>query len=922
MRLARVCDSILEAGWLAALVVTPLFFNLLSARTFEPDKAALLRVIALVMLAAGAVVLGNKEWGLGKKPSIFSLQSLAILLAVVYILSAALGLNARISFLGSYNRDQGVVTLVAYLLLFLVVGARLRTREQVGRLLDTVVLVSLPLAVYALLQRLGADPIPWGGYGAAVTSRVIGTQGNATFLGGYLALAIPVTLYQWLQARRQAQIPRQVVYGAAVVLAALALVFSDSRGAALGLALGLTVWALTEAAWRGQRRLAQAAVGLGVAGVLLLVVLNLAGGVLQGVPLLGRLGRLLDPAAGSSQVRILVWQGMSDMILAHPERLALGTGPDAFYLGYYPYFPVDARRLDNPLVGTHDRSHNEVLDRLAGTGVVGLAVWLLLVGGLFYAAVKQLGLAPSARARQTLVGALVSGAILGAAIPTVLIQSLRYSGLGLGVGLVLGLVAWLAGRALTATPNGERNPALAVLPMLLGALVAHCVDIQVGPAVTATETLFWVLAGLVVSGWWVGKEDAQLDATQASSVPSTTPKATQPVGKGGKARRPASRPALSPQPSALSPQPSVPTILFGLMAGLILVTLTYGFVVRGVNLTPALLVLVLLGIVTLTAGAALAPSPGLFLGVAAGVWILYLIVHLLIALPSPNPGPPAFTLFVVVLLAWLVGFGLLRQRPRMAETMTGKPSVGIALGVPALLLALVGLWNLSLQPIYADSYVRIGQLYSQLGRWNEAVAAYEEAITRAPAQDFFLPNAAQAYLAQAQTASDPTTRETAFERSRALLREANRLSPRNPEYLVNLGAAEQYWADKWATSDTKAHLQDMAGDKYKLAVELAPRDPHALRRWGRLKLDQQQPAEAIPLLEKSLSLLLPDGTTTVVQQTRQIVAETRTDLARAYQAVGRTADAITQARTALSLAPDTARQPIEDLLKQLGASGS
>ena len=923
MRLARVCSSILEAGWLAALVVTPLFFNLLSARTFEPDKAALLRVVALTMLAAGAFLVGTREWGLGNKSSIISLQSsilnpqsLAILLALIYALSAALGLAPRISFLGSYNRDQGVVTLAAYLLLFLVVGARLRTREQAGRLLDTVVLVSLPLAVYALLQRLGADPIPWGGYGAAVTSRVIGTQGNATFLGGYLALSIPVTLYQWLQARRQAQASRQAVYGAGVVLQALALVFSDSRGAALGLALGLLVWLLAEAAWRGQRRLAQAAVGLGVAGVLLLVVLNLAGGALQGVPLLGRLGRLLDPAAGSSQVRILVWQGMSDMILAHPERLPLGSGPDAFYLGYYPYFPVDLRRLDNPLVGTHDRSHNEVLDRLAGTGVLGLGVWLLLVGGLFYAAVRGMGLLTTPRARQSVVGALAGGAALGAALPALLTGSLRYAGLGLGVGLVLGLTAWLAARALTPTPDGERSPALAVLPMLLGALVAHFVDIQVGPAVTATETLFWVLAGMVIGirEWGLGMPER--DGADVVTTPS-------PVS----ARQPATRARRSARTSPAVPQPTpyslLPTPLYGLVGGLVMVTLTYGFVVRGVNLTPSLLVLVVLGIVTLAAGAVLASSPGRFLAVAAGVWAVYLVVHLLVALPTPNPGPPAFTLFVVVLLAWLVGFALLdRPAPAAEATPSGRPTRALALGVPALALALVGLWSLSLQPIFADSYVRIGQLYSQLGRWNEAVAAYEEGIARAPGQDFFLPNVAQAYLAQAQTASDPSARQAAFERSRALLREASRLSPRNPEYLVNLGAAEQYWADKWATSETKAHLQDMAGDKYKLAVELAPRDPHALRRWGRLKLDQQQPAEAIPLLERAVALILPDGTTTAVQQTRGIVAETRADLARAYQAVGRTGDAVAQARAALGLAPDTARQPIEDLLKQLGASGS
>ena len=35
-RIAVFCDKLLEAGWLAALIVTPLFFNVYSSRVFEP----------------------------------------------------------------------------------------------------------------------------------------------------------------------------------------------------------------------------------------------------------------------------------------------------------------------------------------------------------------------------------------------------------------------------------------------------------------------------------------------------------------------------------------------------------------------------------------------------------------------------------------------------------------------------------------------------------------------------------------------------------------------------------------------------------------------------------------------------------------------------------------------------------------------
>ena len=54
-KLGLFCDRIIEAGWLVAIVVVPLFFNVYSSRVFEPDKLSLLRSIALVMIAAWLV---------------------------------------------------------------------------------------------------------------------------------------------------------------------------------------------------------------------------------------------------------------------------------------------------------------------------------------------------------------------------------------------------------------------------------------------------------------------------------------------------------------------------------------------------------------------------------------------------------------------------------------------------------------------------------------------------------------------------------------------------------------------------------------------------------------------------------------------------------------------------------------------------
>ncbi len=56
-KLSRYADGLMEAAWLAALIVVPLFFNIYSSRIFEPDKITLLRTLALVILAAWLVKL-------------------------------------------------------------------------------------------------------------------------------------------------------------------------------------------------------------------------------------------------------------------------------------------------------------------------------------------------------------------------------------------------------------------------------------------------------------------------------------------------------------------------------------------------------------------------------------------------------------------------------------------------------------------------------------------------------------------------------------------------------------------------------------------------------------------------------------------------------------------------------------------------
>ncbi|MCZ7667759.1 MAG: hypothetical protein M5U34_11365 [Chloroflexi bacterium] len=111
-------------------------------------------------------------------------------LVVVYLLSTLFSVTPAVSLLGSYQRLQGTYSTLSYITIFALVAATMRRREQVSRLVTFIIITSIPVAFYGLLQHFDLDPLPWGG---DVTVRVAGHMGNAIFIAAYLIMAAPLT---------------------------------------------------------------------------------------------------------------------------------------------------------------------------------------------------------------------------------------------------------------------------------------------------------------------------------------------------------------------------------------------------------------------------------------------------------------------------------------------------------------------------------------------------------------------------------------------------------------------------------------------------------------------------------------------------------------------------------------------------------
>jgi tetratricopeptide (TPR) repeat protein len=721
-RLSIFCDKVIEAGWLAAVIVVPLFFNVYSDRVFEPDKLTLLRSIALMMAVAwiikvvevgsGALSLSKGWKSVLRTPLVFP----TLLLAMVYILATLVSVTPRVSLWGSYQRLQGTYTTLSYIVIFFLALQGLRTREQIERVVTVAILVSLPISLYGILQHYGRDPLPWA---ADVTGRVAANMGNSIFVAAYLIMVVPLTLarvvesFSSILADEEGATCNVVLATCYVFILAAQLIcifFTKSRGPLMGLLAGLFSFVLLLLILLRQRAGDQTSLNLSdgikaiatvilsglvgfiigmVGGALLgrigffsgardrtllsaigflvgmasgvacigfmvilrkgwkwlwlawiiqalvpvafLIVFNLPGSPIaswRDLPYIGRLGRVFETERGSGLVRVLIWEGVLEMMTPHepiqypsaqPDQLnslrpLIGYGPESMYVAYNRFYPPDLAHAEARRASP-DRSHNETFDALVITGLIGFIVYMLLFGGVFYYGYRWLGLIENSRQRNVFIGLFLGGG-LAAALFLWLWQGAKFVGVGLPLGIALGLAGYLVVSAIAfyRRPNlqspisnlqlpalrpgsGQASNFQFLLIALVSALLAHFVEIHFGIAIAATRTYFWVYTALMVAtGYYPEREPISLQAAEAV-VPVEVPK--QPRRKRRRSRRsqaqvpsePASqalRLALRPLSGQGSVQGAqrreVSVIIYSLLAGLILVTMGYDYITPQFNL--------------------------------------------------------------------------------------------------------------------------------------------------------------------------------------------------------------------------------------------------------------------------------------------------------------------------------------------------
>ncbi len=888
-KLGAFAGKIVESGWLAAIVVVPLLFNLYTERIFEEDKIPLLRSIALVVAVAllvWAVERGREAWQIEGRP-FWKLPIVppALLLTAAYLLSTLFSIMPRVSFWGAYIRRQGTYSWLSYVVLFLGILFLVRRRQQVERILTLVLVSSVPASLYAFLQNRGLDPIPWGG---DVVTRVSSTAGNPIFISAFLIMVIPLTLMRVIEHFQKllqhvpegeeppSYLASSLLAGAylfLLIIQLITLLYSQSRGPLLGLGVGLVFFGILFSL-RYSRWLTLSITGLAVAGIAFLILINLPSSPLaplREVRYIGRLGQVFDTEDGTGRVRVLIWDGASRLLASDPSRLLLGRGPETMYVAFNPFYPPELAQIEKRNASP-DRSHNETFDSLVMTGVLGFVAQTVLFLSIFFYVLKWLGLIDSPGQRNAFLATAGAGALIGGLLPYLLEGSFRMAGVGLPAGIASGLIVYLLLYALTHLKprTAAPHPHHLLLAALVSAIIGHFVEIHFGIAIAATRLYFWIFAGLIIV---IG-----LPLVRAEEEPIALPVETATKRRGRRVER------------VGHPSPFSSTLVgLSLLMSLILGVLTFDFFVPNVGLDLGKLGLPLLwlflgswlfGALAVTAESAVEQGEarrwpqrlGAYALVSLGCWLLFCLFFIPWASTRPETGSTItvddllgfgthvanivtlvylFTFAIMALSAWI----FLREEPSLPHVALRPPRWQAALYGVALLALVPAITLTNLNISRADVLSKQGTGYERNRNWDAARVLYEEALRLQPDEDRYFLNLGRALLEKARTVRDtPAQRDPYLEEARAILEEAQATNPLNTDHTRNLANLHRAWAALLDDPSAAAEQREIARGYYERATALSPNNAALWNEWATLFLEQKDYAGARARLNQSLTL--------------------------------------------------------------------
>lgn len=336
------------------------------------------------------------------------------------IIATIFSLDVHTSLWGYYSRfNGGLYSLLSYGFLYFAFTSNIE-KKNLLKYLYVILAGAIGVALWGLPSHFGYDPTCLLFRGTLDVScwtaafqpkvRIFSTLGQPDWLAAYLVYLIPLATSLGLIFWKAKKKTLASLFFVLLFLFYIDLLFTRARSGFIGFAVSMGVFVIFYIAlyWRSFAKHALVKAVKSNASFLLVLSILVVTTFLVGTPisqldsfsLTGVQSFLTEkhvtpevktPKTGSpaplipiqelggtdsGKIRLLVWEGAWQIFLHNP---IIGTGVETFAYSYYQYRPA-AHNLTSEWDYLYNKAHNEYLNYLATTGILGFGTYMILLG--------------------------------------------------------------------------------------------------------------------------------------------------------------------------------------------------------------------------------------------------------------------------------------------------------------------------------------------------------------------------------------------------------------------------------------------------------------------------------------------------------------------------------------------------------------
>lgn len=388
-------ERVIEYGFYGLVFLVPLVWTTSTFELFEFPKMILVYLLTILIVGAflvKSVLVGKLE--LPRTP----LDKPIAAFVLVNILATVFSIDRYTSIFGYYTRfNGGLLSLLAYVALYYVFVGEMAEEGKEGiegkrgRFIKLLLLSSLLVSVYGILQHFGIDKDYWV---QDVQRRVFSTLGQPNWLAAYLVMILPVSLALLVEnsklfqivpncSKSMSNIKCQIsrCYILLPIVLYTTFWFTYSRSGLLGFGVAMVIFLI----FLGKENLKK--------NWRPLLLVGLSWAMISALTFSSKIAFAATPSAQPQQppsgstvdIRLAVWKGTLNLIKDNP---LLGTGPETFAYSFLPYRPVELNQTAE-WEFLYNKAHNEYLNIAACTGLLGLGAYLWIVGKFVLLSVRS-----------------------------------------------------------------------------------------------------------------------------------------------------------------------------------------------------------------------------------------------------------------------------------------------------------------------------------------------------------------------------------------------------------------------------------------------------------------------------------------------------------------------------------------------------